>query len=103
MILISHLRRAQGDKSHEDGAAVSLSQLRGSHAISQLSDLVIALSRNITSGDNNAQLTVLKNRFNGSTGPGGLLSYSSDTGRLISSLDFSDTTTTTTSNDYTDF
>ena len=45
MILISHLRRAQGDQGHEDGAKVSLGQLRGSHAIAQLSDLVIALQR----------------------------------------------------------
>ena len=30
MILISHLRRVQGDKGHEDGAAVSLGQL-GAH------------------------------------------------------------------------
>jgi twinkle protein len=30
MLLISHLKRPQGDKGHEDGQQVSLGQLRGS-------------------------------------------------------------------------
>ena len=75
MILISHLRRAQGDKGHEDGASVSLGQLRGSHSIAQLSDLVVALERDISNGDNRSCLKVLKNRFNGQTGPAGNLAY----------------------------
>ena len=83
MILISHLRRNQGDKGHEDGAAVSLGQLRGSHSIAQLSDLVVALQRDIKSGDNCSELVVLKNRFNGQTGPAGQLSYERKTGRLL--------------------
>ena len=82
LILISHLRRSHQDKGHEDGAQVSMSQLRGSHAIAQLSDLVVALQRNITSGDNISELVVLKNRFNGSTGPAGFLSYGKESGRL---------------------
>ena len=82
MILISHLRRAHNDKGHEDGAAVSLTQLRGSHSIVQLSDIVAAIQRNISSGESTAELVVLKNRFNGSTGPAGILSYCRDTGRL---------------------
>ena len=86
MILISHLRRNHGDQGHEDGAKVSLGQLRGSHSISQLSDLVIALQRNISAGDNRSDLVVLKNRFNGCTGPAGQLAYSSDTGRLQPAL-----------------
>ena len=86
MILISHLRRNQGDQGHEDGAKVSLSQLRGSHSIAQLSDLVIALQRNISAGDNRSELVVLKNRFNGQTGPAGQLAYGSETGRLQTAL-----------------
>ena len=101
MILISHLRRAQGDKGHEDGASVSLGQLRGSHSIAQLSDVVCALQRNISSGDNAAELVVLKNRFNGSTGPAGKLSYGTDTGRLTQAL-FDDSTTSTPAT-YDDF
>lgn len=102
LLLISHLRRSHQDKGHEDGAAVSMSQLRGSHAIAQLSDLVVALQRNITSGDNLSELVVLKNRFNGSTGPAGFLSYGKETGRLIS-VDSPTSTPTTTSDDYEDF
>lgn len=101
MILISHLRRNQGDKGHEDGASVSLGQLRGSHSIAQLSDVVCALQRNISSGDNQAELVVLKNRFNGSTGPAGKLSYGTDTGRLTQAL-FDDSTTSTPAT-YDDF
>ena len=86
MILISHLRRNQGDKGHEDGAQVSLGHLRGSHSIAQLSDLVIALQRNIAAGDNAAELVVLKNRFNGQTGPAGQLQYNKETGRLENAL-----------------
>ena len=104
LILISHLRRAHNDKGHEDGAQVSLSQLRGSHSIVQLSDMVIALQRNISAGDNKSDLVVLKNRFNGGTGPAGTLAYHPDTGRLQTCLDFStDTPTTTDEVSYEDF
>lgn len=95
MVLISHLRRAHQDKGHEDGAQVSLGQLRGSHSIAQLSDLVIALQRNITAGENRSQLVVLKNRFNGQTGPSGELAFSTETGRLQEALDFGPTDSTT--------
>ena len=101
MILISHLRRAQGDKGHEDGASVSLGQLRGSHSIAQLSDLVVALERDISNGDNRSCLKVLKNRFNGQTGPAGSLAYDSETGRLQTALfDSSDSTTPTSYDDF---
>ena len=43
LIVVSHLRRPQGDKGHEGGASVSLSQLRGSHSIAQLSDTCIGI------------------------------------------------------------
>jgi twinkle protein len=83
LLLVSHLRRSHNDKGHEDGAAVSMGQLRGSHSIAQLSDIVIALQRSITAGDNISELVVLKNRFNGLAGPAGLLSFDKDTGRLV--------------------
>jgi twinkle protein len=60
-----------------------MGQLRGSHSIAQLSDIVIALQRSITSGDNISELVVLKNRFNGLAGPAGLLSFDKETGRLV--------------------
>lgn len=86
MILISHLRRPQGDKGHEDGGQVSLGQLRGSHSIVQLSDLVIALERNLSSGDDFSNLRVLKNRFNGQTGPAGTVHFNTETGRMLEDL-----------------
>jgi twinkle protein len=47
LFLVSHLRRTtQSDKNHEEGARVTLGQLRGSAAIAQLSDAVIGLERN---------------------------------------------------------
>lgn len=101
MILISHLRRAHTDKSHEDGASISLSQLRGSHSIAQLSDLVFCIQRNITAGDNSSELVVLKNRFNGQTGSAGLLSYNKETGRLLETS--SPTNNSTTPITYEDF
>lgn len=83
MFLVSHLRRPEGDKGHEQGAKTSLSQLRGSHSIAQLSDIVIGLERN-QQGDNPnvTTLRVLKNRFTGETGVAGYLHYNRDTGRL---------------------
>ena len=101
MILISHLRRNSGDKGHEDGARVSMSQLRGSQSIAQLSDLVIALERDISKGDMGSKLVVLKNRFNGQCGPAGDLAYSKETGRLTSTVLFEPTTSTKPS--YDDF
>ena len=87
MILISHLRRSHNDKGHEDGASISLGQLRGSHSIAQLSDIVVGLQRNISSGEDVSEIVTLKNRFNGSTGQSGYLKYSKDTGRLIETFD----------------
>lgn len=82
MFVVSHLKRPD-KKGHEEGAQVSLSQLRGSGAIAQLSDMVIGLERN-QQGDNPNVLTlrVLKNRFCGLTGISGYLKYDPETGRL---------------------
>lgn len=85
LILVSHLKRPEG-RGHEEGAQTSLSQLRGSHAIAQLSDLCIGAERN-QQGDvaerNELQLRVLKNRFSGQTGPCDKLLYDQETGRLV--------------------
>jgi twinkle protein len=84
LILVSHLKRPQGNKGHEEGAVTSLSQLRGSHAIAQLSDAVIGLERDQQSETPDVTtVRVLKNRFSGQTGPAGLLAYNHATGRLF--------------------
>jgi twinkle protein len=90
LFLISHLRRPQG-KPHEEGGQVSLSELRGSAAIAQLSDIVIGLERNQQDDDpiirNQTTLRVIKNRFSGLTGKACKLQYDSETGRLTEVLE----------------
>lgn len=81
LFAVSHLKRPQGDKGHEDGAEVHLGQLRGSHAIAQLSDLVIGLQKPSEGGDA-VEVRVLKNRYTGEVGSCGNLSYNRHTGRL---------------------
>lgn len=86
MFLVSHLRRALGDRGHEQGVVVSLSHLKGSQGISQLSDCVIALERNQQAEDpveaNTTKVRVLKSRYTGDTGLACLLKYDKDTGRM---------------------
>ena len=83
MILVSHLRRPQG-QGHEEGGQTSLSQLRGSAGIAQLSDIVIGLERDQQdeTKKNETVCRVLKNRFSGETGVGGCLVWNRDSGRL---------------------
>jgi len=87
MILVSHLRRASGDKGHEQGIEVSLSHLKGSQGIAQLSDCVIALERNQQSENedeaNTTKVRVLKSRYTGDTGLACSLRYNNETGRLF--------------------
>tara|TARA_R110000737_G_scaffold332566_1_gene349550 strand:- start:10 stop:807 length:798 start_codon:yes stop_codon:yes gene_type:complete len=86
LILVSHLRRVSGDKGHENGIEVSLSHLRGSQAIAQLSDCVIALERNQQADDadeaNTTRVRVLKSRYTGDVGMATHLLYNRETGRL---------------------
>ena len=85
LFLVSHLRRSQG-KAHEDGAQISLGELRGSQAIAQLSDIVIGMERDQqnTNEDirNTTTVRVLKNRYTGETGPACWLQYDRTTGRM---------------------
>ncbi len=87
LICVSHLRRPQGNAGHEDGQAVSLSQLRGSGAIAQLSDAVITLERNSMAENemerHRTKVAVAKNRYNGYTGPACDLQYIKETGRML--------------------
>ena len=88
LICVSHLKRpSTSNKGHEDGEAVSLSQLRGSGAIAQLSDAVITLERNSMSQDpeirHTTKVAVAKNRYNGLTGPACALKYDMQTGRMV--------------------
>ena len=81
LFLVSHLKRTTGDKNHEEGARVTLGQLRGSAAIAQLSDSVIGLERDQQSDKDGGATTVrvLKNRYSGETGVACTLSYNLET------------------------
>lgn len=85
LFLVSHLRRSQG-RAHEDGAQISLGELRGSQAIAQLSDIVIGMERDQQNENesvrNTTTVRVLKNRYTGETGPACWLHYDRTTGRL---------------------
>jgi len=86
LLLVSHLRRTGADSGHEDGKEVSISHLRGSQSIAQLSDAVVALERDQQSDDpniaNTTTVRVLKNRYAGDTGIACHLFFNKETGRL---------------------
>ena len=82
MFIVSHLKRPQQGRGHEDGRQISLADLRGSGSIAQLSDFVIGLERN-QQEDGETVVRVLKARYKGSsTGLAGGLYYDTGTGRL---------------------
>jgi len=86
LFLVSHLRRASNDNhSHEEGGRVSLSSLRGSHSIAQISDTVIALERDqqASTPGNPTTVRVLKNRYSGEVGVACELTYDLNTCRFI--------------------
>lgn len=86
MILVSHLRRVEGNRGHENGIETGLNHLRGSQSIAQLSDCVIALERNQQSDDqieaSTTKVRVLKSRYTGDVGIASQLLYDNSTGRL---------------------
>ena len=85
LFVVSHLKRPD-KKGHEEGAATSLSQLRGSASIAQLSDIVLGLERDGQAADaierNTTNVRVLKNRFSGETGWCTSLYFDKATGRM---------------------
>ena len=89
LFVVSHLKRPE-NKGHEEGAATSLSQLRGSASIAQLSDIVLGLERDGQAEDhmtrNTTTVRVLKNRFSGETGRCAELYYDKDTGRMTETV-----------------
>lgn len=85
VLAIVHLKRASGPgKSFNEGKRPSLTDLRGSGALEQLSDVVVALGRDQQgSNPNLSTIYVLKNRPTGTTGVADDLLYVPETGRLI--------------------
>lgn len=85
VIAISHLKRPKDGKSWSEGRVPTLSDLRGSGGLEQLSDAVIALARNQTKEDvsENVGCYVLKNRWERKTGLAENMIYSMETGRIL--------------------
>jgi twinkle protein len=79
---VVHLKRAVG-KNFNEGGQVSLTDLRGSAALEQLSDNVIALERD-QQGDERDQSTIriLKCRETGDTGEADTMVYDRETGLM---------------------
>ena len=80
---VVHLKRVK-DKSFNEGGEVSLTDLRGSASLEQLSDNVISMERNQQSEEARdvSVLRVLKCRESGDTGVADAVAYSRTTGRL---------------------
>jgi len=88
-INVVHLKRRESreaGKSLNEGGNVSLTDLRGSAALEQLSWAVIAMERDqqaLDGSEDYAFLRVLKNRTWGFTGRAGRVKYVHSTGRLL--------------------
>ena len=84
--VISHLRKAAGGSSFEEGKLASLDDMKGSGSIKQIAFDVIAFARNLvadTEDERNVMtMAVLKSRYTGLTGPAGRAQYDKDTTRL---------------------
>lgn len=86
LILVSHLRRIDGNRGHENGVETSVSHIRGSQSIAQLSDSILSLERNQQSDDpiesSTTKVRILKSRYTGDVGVATHLLYDNETGRL---------------------
>lgn len=87
VVAIAHVRKEQsGARTAEEGAALSLSSIKGSGSLKQIPDVIVAKERNQQAEDESerdiSQLRVLKVRRGGKTGPADRLKYDPKTGRL---------------------
>ncbi len=89
LLLVSHLKRPDG-KPLEEGGRTSLSLLRGSGCIGQISHTVIGQERDQQDEErsNITTLRILKARFTGETGEAGELVYNPETGRMAEQGEF---------------
>jgi len=90
VLAIVHLKRPDKGKSYNEGRQVSLTDLRGSGALEQLSDAVIAMERDQQSDteSNVSYIRVLKNRHVGTVGVCDRLEYDAESGRLRATSPF---------------
>ena len=84
VLAVVHLKRPDKGKSYNEGRQVSLTDLRGSGSLEQVSDAVIALERDQQGEEADiAYIRVLKNRMIGDCGLAGAVKYYPETGRLM--------------------
>jgi twinkle protein len=97
VIAIVHLSKPDG-KAHEEGGRVTLSHLRGSGSLKQLSDNVLAMERDQQDGEASdvALIRLLKNREFGDVGECDQITYNKETGRLLEAPYFDDETSSPT-------
>ena len=84
--LVSHLRKAMGGRSFEEGNLASIDDIKGSGSIKQISFDIVAFARNLVAENemerNTIRFRVLKSRFTGKTGDAGAAVYEPSTCRL---------------------
>ena len=72
LLIVCHLKRfPKNDRTAEEGGRISLSDLRGTAGIGQLSNVVLALERDLQAEDGTStkvNIRCLKDRFGGNTG-----------------------------------
>lgn len=88
LFTISHLRKTDGKKPHEEGGRVHLDDLYGAAALKQWASYVFGLERNQQATDEEVRHTTtlrcLKDRYTGlAAGQTVKIKYNKDTGRLI--------------------
>lgn len=80
LFVVSHLRRPGQGSTWDQGRVPSMSDLRGSASIEQLSDTIVAFSRDMSAEHSATEVWVLKNRPVGMVGNAGQVTYDYDTG-----------------------
>jgi twinkle protein len=84
--VISQLRKPSSGKGYEEGARITVQDLRGSGSLASVPNTVIALERDRQNPDkdmsNTTVVRVLKNRFTGQSGIASALRYDYRSGRL---------------------
>lgn len=84
--VISQLRKPSTGKGYEEGARITVQDLRGSGSLASVPNTVIALERDRQNPDkdmaNTTVVRVLKNRFTGQSGIASALRYDYRSGRL---------------------
>lgn len=85
--VISQLRKPSSGKGYEEGARITVQDLRGSGSLASVPNTVIALERDRQHQDkdtsNTTVVRILKNRFTGTSGVATALRYNYETGRLV--------------------